>query len=209
MLSHHRESRAEASVFSPGRKRVLARLSLRVCVLIASEPNVPRPTRPRPPSRCNRTLLEDLMTASARRTPDKAGRHGRQRAGLNRGILAETRNSFANKLSYKMEERCGRVVDPAYTSQTCGVVDPRSPESQAIFCGIACEHRDPADVHAAANIPRCWNTAHQPVGRSPRRLGKRELKRGTLRLESPQCSRQGRCLIGRKCSFAKFGSGQP
>ena len=116
------------------------------------------------------------MTASARRTPDKAGRHGRQRAGLNRGILAETRNSFANKPCYKVQERGARVVrvEPAYTSQTCtscAVCDAGSRESQAIFCCIACGHRHHADINAAQSVLRRPNTAPLLVERSHRRLG--------------------------------------
>jgi putative transposase len=43
-------------------------------------------------------------------------------------------------------------VDPFYSSQTCascGAVDRRSRESQAVFVCTACGHRDNADRNAA------------------------------------------------------------
>src|SRR5215210_3143543 len=113
--------------------------------------------------------LEDLriktMTASAAGTMAEPGRRVRQKAGLNRSILNQGWGAFELILSYKMEERGGRVVkaDPAYTSQTCsacGAVDARSRKSQAGFECIACGHRDNADSNAAKNILRRWNTSH-------------------------------------------------
>ncbi|MEN3226288.1 transposase [Methylorubrum rhodesianum] len=112
-------------------------------------------------------VLEDLntrgMTASARGTVAEPGRQVRQKAGLNRAILNAGWHAFAMILSYKMEERGGQVVTvPArFTSQTCaacGVVDARSRESQAVFRCIGCGHLDNADVNAAINIRRRWNT---------------------------------------------------
>jgi putative transposase len=112
-------------------------------------------------------VLEDLntrgMTASARGTMAEPGRNVRQKAGLNRGILNAGWHRFATLLTYKMEERGGQVVTvPArFTSQTCaacGVVDARSRESQARFICINCGHTDHADINAAINIKRRWNT---------------------------------------------------
>jgi Putative transposase DNA-binding domain len=57
------------------------------------------------------------------------------------------------------------TVDPAYTSQTgtsCGVLDTRSRESQAIFYWVACGHRDHGDADVAKNIRRRWNTGPLP-----------------------------------------------
>ena len=108
-------------------------------------------------------VLEDLntraMTASARGTVEEPGRNVRQKAGLNRAILAAGWHRFATLLAYKMEERGGQVVTvPArFTSQTCaacGVVDARSRESQARFTCIACGHGGHADTNAAINIER-------------------------------------------------------
>ncbi len=114
-------------------------------------------------------VLEDLriknMTASAAGTIVEPGRNVRAKAGLNRSILNQGWGAFELILSYKMEERGGRVVktDPAFTSQTCsacGVVDARSRKSQARFECIECGHRDNADSNAAKNILRRWNTSH-------------------------------------------------
>lgn len=99
--------------------------------------------------------IEDLkvrkMTAAAH------GANVRQKAGLNRAILAQGWTIFASMLAYKLEERGGTLlyVDPAYTSQTCSacsVVDARSRKSQAVFECVECGHRDHADVNAAINI---------------------------------------------------------
>ncbi len=112
-------------------------------------------------------VLEDLktrnMTASARGTVIEPGRNVRQKAGLNRAILNAGWHQFATILTYKMEERGGKVVTVSarFTSQTCaacGVVDARSRESQARFRCISCGHTDHADINAAVNIKRRWNT---------------------------------------------------
>jgi putative transposase len=112
-------------------------------------------------------VLEDLnakgMTASARGTAETPGRNVRQKAGLNRAILSAGWYQFATILTYKMKERDGRVVSVSarFTSQTCaacGVVDARSRKSQARFACISCGHSDHADINAAINIKRRWNT---------------------------------------------------
>jgi putative transposase len=114
-------------------------------------------------------VLEDLriknMTASASGTRAEPGRMVRQKAGLNRSILNQGWGAFDLILTYKMEERGGRVikVDPAYTSQTCaacGAVDARSRKNQASFECVECGHRDHADTNAAKTIVRRWNTSH-------------------------------------------------
>jgi putative transposase len=108
-------------------------------------------------------VLEDLkiknMTASARGTIEQPGRNVRAKANLNRRILSQGWRGFAVMLGYKMEERGGTLVtvDPAFTSQTCtscGTVDAKSRESQAVFRCVACGHREHADVNAAQNILR-------------------------------------------------------
>nr|WP_238530541.1 transposase [Oscillochloris trichoides] len=48
-----------------------------------------------------------------------------------------------------------RVIDPAYTSQTCHACGHRARanrRSQAEFCCVQCGHRAPADYNAALNI---------------------------------------------------------
>ena len=102
--------------------------------------------------------VEDLkitnMTRSARGTVDEPGRNVRQKAGLNRGILASGWGLFARRLEEKAPGRVEKIK-PHYTSQccsACGCVDAESRESQARFvctaCGFACN----ADVNAAKNI---------------------------------------------------------
>ena len=102
--------------------------------------------------------IEDLkvrnMTRSARGTVAEPGRNVRQKAGLNRGILAAGWGLFARRLEQKAPGRVEKIK-PAYTSQrcsACGHVDRDSRQSQARFvctaCGFACN----ADVNAAINI---------------------------------------------------------
>ncbi|MFF0311998.1 RNA-guided endonuclease InsQ/TnpB family protein [Streptosporangium sp. NPDC004379] len=102
--------------------------------------------------------VEDLkvaaMTRSARGTLEKPGRGVRQKAGLNRGILA---NGWSMLLTRLEDKAPGRVirVDPAFTSQccsVCGVVDRRARESQARFRCRSCHHVGHADVNAARNL---------------------------------------------------------
>ncbi|MBC6446442.1 RNA-guided endonuclease InsQ/TnpB family protein [Actinokineospora xionganensis] len=102
--------------------------------------------------------VEDLkisnMTRSAKGTIDTPGRGVRQKAGLNRGILANGWGLLAARLGQKAPGRVVKV-DPRFTSQrcsACGVVVRGARESQAVFrcrsCGFACN----ADVNAALNI---------------------------------------------------------
>ncbi|SDH82117.1 Transposase [Actinokineospora alba] len=102
--------------------------------------------------------VEDLkitnMTRSAKGTRNTPGRGVRQKAGLNRGILANGWGRLVTRLEHKAPGRVVKV-DPRYTSQrcsACGVVDRGARESQAVLrcrsCGFACN----ADVNAALNI---------------------------------------------------------
>ena len=124
-------------------------------------------------------VMEDLkvknMTASAKGTIEEPGRMVRQKAGLNRAILAQGWTSFASLLTYKLEERGGHLVtvNPAYTSQTCpacDAVDARSRKSQAVFECVTCGHRDNADSNAAINILR-RNTASMDMEEGHRLSG--------------------------------------
>ncbi|MEV6268652.1 transposase [Kribbella sp. NPDC051936] len=102
--------------------------------------------------------VEDLrirnMTKSARGTRGLPGRNVRQKAGLNRGILAQAWGLLVRRLDHKARGRVERV-NPAYTSQACsacGHVAPENRESQAVFRCVACRHEANADVNAAVNI---------------------------------------------------------
>lgn len=101
--------------------------------------------------------LEDLKLTNMTR---KASAKGvRQKAGLNRSILAQGWGLFATMLEYKLEAAGGRLiyVPAAFTSQTCsacGVVDARSRKSQAVFNCVHCGHEGHADTNAALEIRR-------------------------------------------------------
>jgi putative transposase len=112
-------------------------------------------------------VLESLatknMTRSAKGTVDAPGTNIRQKAGLNRIILEQGWFGFETMLAYKLDERGGYLakVDPRFTSQTCsacGAVDRESRESQASFYCRQCGFRSNADLNAAVNIERRWNT---------------------------------------------------
>ena len=129
--------------------------------------------------------VEDLkisnMTRSAKGTIDAPGKNVRQKAGLNRGILANGWGLLVARLEHKAS---GRVVkiNPRYTSQTCNACGHRageSRESQSRFACVACGWQDNADVNAAKNI-RDTAAGHavaargglplgEPVNREPQR----------------------------------------
>ncbi len=103
--------------------------------------------------------VEDLrvrnMTRSARGTTEEPGARVRQKAGLNRVILATGWAELRFMFGYK----AGRLlaVDPAHTSRTCaacGHVDAGSRRSRAEFQCTACGHADHADANAGSNIRR-------------------------------------------------------
>jgi transposase len=102
--------------------------------------------------------IEDLripgMIRSARGTVEEPGRGVRQKAGLNRGILASRWGLLARRLQDKAPGRVEKV-NPAYTSQqcsACGHVATESRKSQALFRCVACGYAGNADVNAAKNI---------------------------------------------------------
>jgi putative transposase len=102
--------------------------------------------------------VEDLhirdMTRSAKGTAEKPGSNVRQKARLNRGMLANAWGQLVTRLEHKASGRVEKV-NSAYTSQTCSVCGHRAPdnrESQAVFRCTACGHHANADVNAARNI---------------------------------------------------------
>jgi putative transposase len=105
--------------------------------------------------------VEDLkvrsMTASARGTLQVPGVRVRQKAGLNRAILAKGWGGLVLKLERKARYNGSRMVrvPAAFTSQTCsacGHCAPDNRESQAEFRCRACGYQVNADVNAAKNI---------------------------------------------------------
>jgi putative transposase len=122
--------------------------------------------------------VEDLkirnMTRSAIGTIDAPGKNVRQKAGLNRGILASGWGQLVTRLEQKAP---GRVikVKAAYTSQTCNVCGhtaSESRESQAIFRCVACRHQANADVNAARNIRDRTAAGHAVAARGGSPLGR-------------------------------------
>jgi transposase len=102
--------------------------------------------------------VEDLrirdMTKSAKGTVENPGKNVRQKAGLNREILAAGWGRLVRRLEDKAPGRIEKI-NPAYTSQccsACGYVDQKSRESQAVFRCTACNFTLNADVNAARNI---------------------------------------------------------
>ena len=101
--------------------------------------------------------IEDLktkaMTASAKGTIEVPGKNVKQKAGLNRSILATGWGQFEQMLTYKCREVI--KVPAAYTSQrchACGHTEKDSRKTQEEFECMACGHADNADYNASANI---------------------------------------------------------
>jgi transposase len=81
----------------------------------------------------------------------------RQKAGLNRGILASAWGMLAARTEQKAVASGAAViyVDPRFTSQqcrVCGHIASSSRESQAVFRCVSCGHEDHADANAARNV---------------------------------------------------------
>jgi len=104
---------------------------------------------------------EDLnlggMTQSARGTAEAPSTGVRQKAGLNRSILAQGWGQFLDALAYKLAERGGTLirVAPAHTTQRCpgcGHAEAANRPSQATFACRACGFSDHADRVGATNV---------------------------------------------------------
>ena len=99
------------------------------------------------------------MTLSAKGTTEEPGRNVKQKAGLNRSILAQGWYGLRNKIEYKANwyERQFVAVPAHHTSQRCsdcGSVDAGNRVSQELFRCLSCEHEINADINAAENIRR-------------------------------------------------------
>jgi putative transposase len=93
--------------------------------------------------------------------PDQPGNflpnRRRQKAGLNRGILASCWGLLATRTDQKAAASGAAViyVNPGHSSQECrrcGHVARGNRESQAVFRCVACGHEDHADANAAKNV---------------------------------------------------------
>ncbi|MEI8411278.1 MULTISPECIES: RNA-guided endonuclease InsQ/TnpB family protein [unclassified Kribbella] len=94
------------------------------------------------------------MTRSAKGTVAVPGKNVRQKAALNRGILANGWGQLVERLENKAAGRVEKVAAAA-TSQTCsrcGTTDKKARESQAAFRCRSCGYAANADVNAAINI---------------------------------------------------------
>jgi putative transposase len=130
---------------------------------------------------CVEDLDVQTMTRTAKGTLDRPGRGVRQKAGLNRSILASGWGRLVDRLENKAPGRVQKVT-AAYTSQTCnacGHIARESRESQSSFRCVACEHDAHADVNAARNIAAAGQVVAArggqgwpgPVNREPSTLG--------------------------------------
>ncbi|KAB1986337.1 RNA-guided endonuclease InsQ/TnpB family protein [Streptomyces triticiradicis] len=94
------------------------------------------------------------MTRSARGTTERPGKQVRQKAGLNRVILAQGWGLLRQRTGHKAPGRVEDVPAP-YTSlrcSLCGWIDKNSRKSQAEFCCSSCGFTCNADTNAAANV---------------------------------------------------------
>jgi len=129
--------------------------------------------------------VEDLdvraLTRTARGTLERPGRGIRQKAGLNRAILAGGWGRLIVRLEQKAPGRVQKVA-AAYTSQrcsACGHVAAESRQSQTAFRCVACAWTGNADYNAARNIAaagqvvaaRGGQESPGPVNREPPTLG--------------------------------------
>ena len=108
---------------------------------------------------CVEDLKVSNMSASARGTKESPGKNVKQKSGLNRSILDQGWYGFFQMLSYKLEQRGGKLikVDSRNTSRTCprcGLVSAENRKSQATFACIGCGYRSNADEVGAINILR-------------------------------------------------------
>ena len=99
------------------------------------------------------------MTRSAKGTAEEPSKNVKQKAGLNRSILAQGWYGLRTKIEYKADwyERQFVAVPAHHTSQRCsdcGYVEAGNRVSQEIFRCLSCEHEINADINAAENIRR-------------------------------------------------------
>jgi putative transposase len=104
---------------------------------------------------------EDLrvrnMTASARGSVEKPGKHVAAKAGLNRSILDLAPGALRTRLGHKLAAAGGvlLLVPPARTSRRCndcGSIDAGNRPGRDMFACLKCGHAADADVNASRNI---------------------------------------------------------
>ncbi|WP_328779318.1 transposase [Streptomyces canus] len=107
---------------------------------------------------CDLVRFEKLniknMTASAKGTAEQPGKKVRQKAGLNRAILAQGWGLLRQRTGHKAPGRVEDVPAP-YTSlrcSACGWIEKKSRKSQADFICASCGFTCNADENAANNV---------------------------------------------------------
>jgi putative transposase len=94
------------------------------------------------------------MTASAKGTIERPGTRVRQKAGLNRAVLAQGWGLLRRRTGEKAPGRIEDIPAP-YTSlrcSACGWIEKNSRKSQAEFVCVSCGFTCNADTNAAANV---------------------------------------------------------
>lgn len=94
------------------------------------------------------------MTASAKGTVEQPGKQVRQKAGLNRAILAQGWGLLRRRTEHKAPGRVEDVPAP-FTSMrcsACGWIEKKSRKSQADFVCVSCGFTCNADENAANNV---------------------------------------------------------
>ncbi|MFD6998869.1 RNA-guided endonuclease InsQ/TnpB family protein [Streptomyces mirabilis] len=131
------------------------------------------------------------MTASAKGTVEQPGKKVRQKAGLNRAILAQGWGLLRQRTEHKAPGRVEDVPAP-FTSlrcSACGWIEKKSRKSQADFVCVSCGFTCNADENAATNV-----AAGQSGFPRPRRLagaGGTTAATGRSSVREPQPSRVG------------------
>ena len=145
------------------------------------------------------------MSASAAGTIEKPGKNVKQKAGLNRAILAQGWGEVNRQLCYKMQWRGGLhvLVPERNTSRTClccGHVSAENRKTQAEFVCVECGFMANADFVGALNIREAGYAllaCPQPSREVARRArNPPKLFRGSSALESrrnPRRLRRGGC----------------
>ena len=121
------------------------------------------------------------MTRTARGTIERPGHNVRQKARLNRSILASGWGRLVDRLEHKAPGRILKIP-AAYTSQrcsACGHVAAESRQSQTAFRCVTCAWTGNADYNAAMNIAAAGRVVAArgglalagPVNREPSTLG--------------------------------------
>ncbi|WP_324603817.1 MULTISPECIES: transposase [unclassified Streptomyces] len=127
------------------------------------------------------------MTASARGTIERPGKRVRQKAGLNRLILAQGWGLLRRRTEDKAPGRVEDVPAP-YTSlrcSACGRIEKNSRKSQAEFVCVSCGFTCNADENAAINVAAGQGGIPRPR-RSSAGAGGATTARGRSNAREPQ-----------------------